>query len=124
MSTMAIHRGQWDVLSAHALKRFEDRMVLHLEEYAPAAVRPVSDDDLRRLIRDGIRRAAGYDVVDSVDVERYLELMIDYGAGFDTAEETRWAGDVLRDSGLSGSEKISRLDECELFLSLASDAPA
>ena len=53
-------------------------------------------------------------VRDEADVERYLELTVRRGARFHVEEE--WAADILSNENLSGTQKMDRIDDYELFV--------
>ena len=71
--------------------------------------------ELRATIHAGIERAEQYDIVSEVDIRRYLESVIVYGPDFDTNPKTAWAGHILHNKALSGTEKMNRVDEYALF---------
>lgn len=112
---LQIREEQLDLLSNYMLKRFEDRMIVHLRDNFPESTKEFSEAELRQMIRAGLDKANTYDVTDEVDVERYLEFMLDYGPDFDVSAKTSWAGEILKKPDLTGTEKILKLDEYELF---------
>lgn len=93
------------------LEQFEDEMVLHLRSAFPKKTEAADDEQLRALVRKGIARADGYEVVLVGDVQRYLEYMVDYGEDFDRDPTVSWAGQILRTDGIDGTEKMDRLDD-------------
>ena len=112
---LTIRREQMEAFSQHSLDQFEAAMIRHLRTRFPAQTEARLDPDLRRMIKDGIGRAAVYGITFENDVKRYLEYMVLYGPEFDQTPETAWAGDILRADDLDGTEKIDRIDEAELF---------
>ena len=112
---LRIRRQQMSKLSAHMLRQFEDRMVVRLRTRFPAETGAMDEPELRQLVQEGIEQANAYDVTAEFDVQRYLECMVEHGRDFDTAPETAWAGDILRTGGLTGAEKMDRIDDYETF---------
>ena len=112
---LKIRAEQMDAFSAYMRKQFEDRMVEHLRSRFPRAVRHMQEEELRELVRKGVKRAEGYGVTQEFDVRRYLECTVEHGADFDVNPATAWAGKILSAEGLSGSAKMDRIDEYETF---------
>ena len=104
-----------DALSAAVLKRFEERMVVHLRRTFPVETRDVNNTDFRRLVHGGIERAESYGVTDNIDLERFLELTVRYGSDFDTRGDTAWAGEILNDPRIPGDDKMNALEDHVLF---------
>jgi len=109
---LVIRREQLAVFQIAQRQQFEDSMTAHLAiRFAGRAVAP-DKDGLRTLVRDGIRLAGEYGVVAPYDVQRFLELRVEYGPDFHT---TPWAARILKDSTLSGCGKIEHLDDYTFF---------
>jgi hypothetical protein len=68
------------------------------------------------MIHAGIVKAESYDITDEVDVERFLECMVRFGLDFDNHPQTSWAGQILQDKSLSGTEKMNQIDDYALFV--------
>lgn len=113
---LKIRKEQMDVMSDYMLIQFEDRMVLHLRSTFPEQTKDTIELDLRAMIEAGIEKADKYDVTDESDVERYLECMVLYGPNFDADSRTSWAGEILRDERLIGTEKMNKINDYELFM--------
>ena len=92
---------------------FVTHMIEHLSSVFPH--RWSAGKELKRFIFEGIRKASRYGVYLEEDVGLYLELASVYGGDFDTNPQTGWAGEILNDPHLSGSEKMDRLDSYEIF---------
>lgn len=113
---LKIRKEQNDELAKAAVKRFEDWMVVHLQSTFPEQTKDMMEPDLRKMIQAGIDNAAKYDVTDEADVERYLECMVAYGPDFDTDSKTSWAGAILKNENLTGTEKMNQINDYELFM--------
>lgn len=112
---LKIRKTQMDSLSEAMLKQFEDRMVIHLRSACPEQTHDIPEPELRVTIRQGIDSAAQYNITSEVDIRRYLECVVVYGPDFDTNPKTAWAGHILNNKQLSGTEKMNRVDEYALF---------
>lgn len=108
---LTIRKEQMEVLSNYVLEEFENRQVAHLQNIFPAQTGDMTPEDLKSLIRQGIDKAETYDITDELEVESYLECMVQYGLNFDTDQQTSWAGEILRDENLSESDKMELIDE-------------
>jgi len=113
---LIIRKEQWDVLSKYMVDQFVDGAVVHLRKAFPEQTKNLTEPVLRGMIRTGIEKAESYDVTDEADVERFLECMVRYGSDFDTDPETSWAGQILYDESLTGTEKMNQIDDYALFV--------
>ena len=95
---------------------------IHLRSNFLEQTKNLPEHVLREMIRSGINKAETYEVTDEVDVERFLECMVRYGEDFDNDPKTSWAGEILRDEGFNGREKMNRINDYELFV-LLGDRP-
>jgi len=110
---LIIRKEQMKALSESMHKQFIDRMVLHLKLVFPEQTKQVKN--LHTIIREGIDKARGYNVIAGDDVERFLECMISYGTDFDILPETLWAGEILNRKDIKGSLKMDIIDSYEIF---------
>lgn len=113
---LVIREEQLNVLKKYMLDQFEDRMLTHLRKNFSEHTKTLDDQYLREMIRFGIERAKKYDVILEDDVRQYLEYMIMYSPNFDQIPETAWAGKILRDNNINGTEKMRQIDNVSLFL--------
>jgi hypothetical protein len=102
---------QMEALSKYMLEQFENRMVDHLRDILAVQTEDMTTEDLRHLIRQGVDKAEAYKITDELEVETYLECMVQYGVNFDTDTQTSWAGEILRDERFSETDKMQRIDE-------------
>jgi hypothetical protein len=89
-------------------KKFEDRMLIHLNKFFPRQCAALGEPKLRETIRDGIKRAAAYRITAERDVYKYIDLMVVFGHDFDTDKRFPWAGEILRKQKSPGA-KINAL---------------
>lgn len=113
---LIIRNEQLDVLKKYMLDQFEDRMFIHLRTNFSEQTKTFDELYLRKMIRFGIDRSKKYDVIAENDIRQYLEYMIMYSPNFDQIPETAWAGEILRDNSLNGTEKMRQIDNVSLFL--------
>lgn len=92
---LVINKSQMEALGQAARRRFEDRMVEHLGEFAPALARAAGEEHLRKAIHLGISRAGRYGLTHQGPVRLYLELMLLFGSDFDTDPQYTWAASIL-----------------------------
>jgi len=98
-----------DALSKYMEQSFEERMVQYLHKFFPQRYEEAGEKDVRELIRQGIARAATYQIIRECDVARYITLMFSLRADFDTHTETAWAAPILKDSSRSAEDRLEQL---------------
>ncbi len=113
---LTIRKKQMDVLSQYLLNQFSYRMELHLTKRYSVQTKEMDDGQLRELIVKGIEEAEKYDVTDENDVKRFLEYLVEYGCDFGHSAETMWADQFLNDEELTGTEKMNKIDNYDLFV--------
>lgn len=106
---LMIRREQMAVLSQYMVDRFEDEVAGYLRTGYAEKCKGLTDEELRDLIRKGIKNAQGYGITIEADVGRYIECMLMYGVDFDVDGATAWAGKILNNADLLGREKTKRL---------------
>lgn len=112
---LKIRKEQMETFKDDILRKFEDKMFIHLRSQFPEETKQMEEPELREMIHNGIFHARRYKVTLEPDVCRYLECMVLHGVDFDTNPQTSWAGDILRDKRMSGREKMNRIDDYEMF---------
>jgi hypothetical protein len=93
---LTIRKEQMAAFARAETKKFEDRMVIHLNKFFPRQCKALGEAELRETIRYGIKRAAAYRITTERDVYKYIDLMIVFGRDFDTDRRFPWAGKILR----------------------------
>lgn len=93
---LTIRNAQMAVFSRAEIKKFEDRMVIHLKKFFPRQCEALGEAQLRETIQYGIKRAAGYGITSKPDVYKYVDLMVVLGRDFDTDRRFPWASKILR----------------------------
>jgi len=113
--TFKISEAHMAAFSEQQRKRFEDEMVVYLNESYPVKAKKYSEKGLRDMIRDGIDKAKGYNITRECDLARYIELMLVLSPDFDENEKTTWAKEVLTQRRATGDFKINRIYEHLMF---------
>lgn len=81
-----------------------------LESRLPSAINGRSDEDVRALIVDGIRRAETLGLTDGWDIYRYIEYRFRFGADFEARPEYSEIAGVLRNTEFDGEAKMNWVD--------------
>jgi len=95
---LVIRDKQKRAFRAHLSKRFENKMIVHIEKFYPDHYAALSQENTRELIKYGIESAAHYDIVSERDVCKFIDLMIVFGPDFDKNPDSKWASDILTDA--------------------------
>jgi hypothetical protein len=101
------------ILRQFQLRQFEDSMAAHLTKRFPESVLTADANLLHAMICEGLRVAKSFGIVDRVDIRRFLECTVEYGADFHTRP---WAAKILRDPTLSGCGKMEQIDNYSLYV--------
>jgi hypothetical protein len=86
-------------------------MIGHLRQKFPTQTEEKDDDELLTGVRQGVKTSAKYGISAECDVARYIEYMMIYGLSFDSDQRLDWAGRILKTEGISGAEKLDRIDQ-------------
>jgi hypothetical protein len=113
--SLVIRQEQIDAFKGHMIAEFVERMVVHLPQTFPEQLHAMPEPELHSLVHQGIEKADGYGVVLETDVQRYLECMVMLNPKFDTTPETEWAGKILNDGTLTGTQKMDSIDNHMIF---------
>ena len=79
-----------------ALRRFENEMVTHSQQFSPRLCEIIGEKQLRVALRLVIARAAGYGFTNRGPVRLFIEMMFLCGSAFDTDPQYPALGEVLR----------------------------
>ena len=113
---LTMRAEQMATLKAEGLRKFVDEMLAHLRKRCPKQTEAMDDAALRESIGEGIAQAGEHGVTDENDVRRFLEYRTQYGPEFGQSPDTAWAGKILADKELDGTQKMDRIDEYHLFV--------
>ncbi|MDD5298328.1 MAG: hypothetical protein PHU46_15605 [Rhodocyclaceae bacterium] len=112
---LTVSRKQMDVLGKSMQDRFERRMVAHLRHSFPERTKTHGDEVLQNFVQAGLARCRPYGVVNELDAQRFLDYMVIYGPEFDQKPDTAWAGLILDDPNLTGTQKMDQIDDYDMF---------
>jgi len=106
-----------ETFSSVRIDSFVARMVRHLEDAfsEEIASHGIDKTELEPLVRRGVRDAETYGVVCEDDLELYIQCMALLGPQFDREPDLAWAGRILLQTDLTGSEKMDRINDHLLF---------
>ena len=110
---MIIRREQVEVLKLQARKEFVNRTADHLKACFCENPITTSAAELRKFIEEGIGAGGRYGISSEYDVRRFIELQMEYGAGF---HQRPWAAKVLNEPSLGASARMDRLDDYTLYV--------
>lgn len=113
---LTIRKEQIKVFRDYVRIQFENRMKIHLKSNFSDKIANISEQDLCDLIHVGIERAIGHGVVLVDDIQRFLECVFTYGHDFGENSDIPWAYDILKEEGLTGTQKMDRIDAYTIFI--------
>ena len=113
---LMIRKEQMDMFSAYVRGQFEWRMVKHLQEKFPDRTANLSDERIRIVVQNIMKKAENYRIEYENDIRRFIEYLVIYGTRWDDLQETEWMADILRRDDLSGTIKMDLIDSYELQL--------
>jgi len=93
---LRIRPEQLAALSQADVERFEEWATAHLMKFFPQQCGRMDAQQLRDLIRYGVRRSAAYGVTSKQDVCRYIDLMVALGRDYDKDDRLPWAREILQ----------------------------
>lgn len=108
---LKIRKEQLAALAEARKRSFVKDLTSRITRHWPQKAREMSDKDLRRMVTDGVDRAAGYGIRGGRDVARYANLMMALGPEFDRDSRYPWAEAFLTDEAIAPRHKLSRMSE-------------
>ena len=108
---LKIRKKQNNVLAKAAVKRFEDRVLVHLKKFWPDECKELTEKGVRESIRTGIENAKKYGIETEYDVARYIDLMYTLSSDFDSNTEISWPSEILNDTDMNARKKMDTLYE-------------
>jgi hypothetical protein len=104
-----LKQNQLNAFSDYMYRSFEKKAFLHLKKKFPVSTKSMTDDTLNSLIKNGINKAAKYNIVDRPDVLNFLEYLTYFGNDFDTDPSLPKLSKVLKIRNLKGAAKMQRI---------------
>src|ERR1041384_3496830 len=106
-----IRPDQIAVFEQAALQNFEDRMLAHLKNFAPNHSKTLREDEVRVVIRHGMKQAESHGFTSERSLRIYTELMLMLGAGFDSDPQLQWVAELLKDETIT--DEVTRIDRLQ-----------
>ena len=106
---LKIRQEQLEIFEQAALKRFEDRLLEHVEKFFPQSYQILGEAQTRKVIRYGIEQAENYALVSERDVCLYINLMFMLGSDFDKDMQWPKVAAILEDKTITDSS--TRIDQ-------------
>lgn len=109
---LEIRTEQMKAFQLAGIRMFEDRMVAHLEDFAPSHFKILEEADIRKAIRFGMARAQDHGFTTERNLRLYIEKIFMLGSGFDSDPQFPWAAEILGDhTSLSDDRRMDRLSD-------------
>src|ERR1041384_1822737 len=86
-------------------------MLAHLKNFAPNHSKILSEDELRVVIRHGMKQAESHGFTSERSLRIYTELMLMLGAGFDSDPQLQWVAELLKDETIT--DEVTRIDRLQ-----------
>jgi hypothetical protein len=97
---MLVLREEQIAIMARAVRaRFADEAYEHLLRYFPDRCAALGKEAAIDEIRQGLKRARGYGFQSEYDLLRYLNLLFEFGEGFEQSQANAWALPYLDPTG-------------------------
>jgi hypothetical protein len=106
-----LHSHHTDAFDKDIRRRFENRMVDHLNAFFPAQCGQLGEKEVRNWINLGIQRAGSYGIVSERDVCKYIDIMFVHGRNFDSDPRKPWAASILTAKSVDPADKTRVLFE-------------
>ena len=103
---LVIRQEQIDALIKGTDEEFVEFLVGHVKEDFPEKTSEYKDEQLRAMVKGGIKRAESHDLTRAEDITAFISVMFEVAPNFD--EQTQIKA-VLDDKVYSPEERIERL---------------
>lgn len=104
--TLVIRDAQLNMFSASRAEQFVERVSAMLERHWPQASREAG---LREFVEAGIQKAKSYEIINELDMARFLNLQMALGRDFEADPRYPWAPIILEEDAFTGTRKVERL---------------
>ena len=103
---LVISKEKMKLFEKDAVAQFVEKMHTHLKDVFPDMLEGKSDTEIENKIRDGIDKAAGYDITGEQEVALFIDLAVSMGKDFVAQKNNAWIKPVLERSDMTGMEKM------------------
>lgn len=94
---LMIREEQMAVFEQAVVKNFASRVYEHLQKFFSEHCQSLGADQVRKVIRLGLKRAEHYQLISERDVYLYVSLMFLLGSYFDEDPQLPWVAELLKD---------------------------
>src|SRR4051794_22518983 len=84
-----------------SLRDFEDSLVGHLHAFIPQLAEALGEERLRKVIRYGLEHSRPYGFASGGSIRFFIEMIILFGAEFDSDPQYPWAKQILTDPSIA-----------------------
>jgi len=106
---LQIRKKQFDILCRARQEGYRRRVYVHLQSVWPDELKTLQKDKVYEMIDTGIEKALRYRIESEMDIVKFIDCMIIWGADFDISPLTAWAAEILNNPTLRGSVKSLQL---------------
>ena len=115
---LKISSTQYNTLSAHSKRNFEERLALWLIDRFSTQF---TQDEAEKLAHQAIAKCSSYDIQVEKNVTYMAERMVTEGINFEHLPSNEYAKKILDDNTIAGDDKIYDIYKHELATSLLSN---
>lgn len=103
---LTIRKEQLAVLAAEEMRKFENRLLVHVKKCFPEQYREEEEAKIRKTLQYGVQRAAAHRFSCEREICKYIDLMLVFGSDFDRSS---WASSVLDNPEIGPKRKMKQL---------------
>lgn len=108
--SIKIKDSQLKKLEPYALENYIGELLVHCDECYPHLRKTMGEEKLRLALRDGVEKAEQNGFTQRGPVQFYIDMLVSFGAGFETDPQYPWIHLSLEESKeLSQIERTSKL---------------
>lgn len=97
---LVISGNQMKTFEQAAVRNFENRLLAHLQEFFPKHCEILGNDQMRKVIQLGLKRAEPYGLISERGLHLYIGLMLMLGSYFDEDPQLPWTAKILTDENI------------------------
>lgn len=101
---LVIRKTQMEALKKAADVSFEEKILIHLNQFFPDAFAAMESSGALQMIRHGIRSAKHHGFKSERNVCKYIDVMVVFGPHFDQSPKFPWAAKILSDNNITDNK--------------------
>jgi hypothetical protein len=102
---LRIRKEQMDLLGAHMMRKYEQRVLRKIAQAYPARYRQDGDEKTLRFVQAGIRKAEQFGISEDNDAERFILILAEHGMDFEQVPHRSRCRLILANNKMSGHTK-------------------